>query len=63
MTLLQNETRGTPANVLIDQGVPNTLGGIDSPILVGQMRLPAGIFVALAIPVLVGLAILATRLL
>ena len=46
MTLLQNQARVGLPNTLHDEGVPNTLSRMNQPVPIGQMRLPAGVLVA-----------------
>jgi hypothetical protein len=62
-TLLQNQAQaGPPVNVLHDQNIPNTLGGVGPPARVAGLRLSAGVFVAAVITIAVVLAILVARL-
>ena len=63
MTFLQNQSVEAPPNVLHDQGIPNTLTRTSlAAVPIGQMRLPAGVFLAFAVTVVGLLAILAVRL-
>ena len=58
-TPTQNQAKvGPPLNVLHDQGIPNTLGGVGPPITPVGLRLPVGVFVAAAAVIVIVLAIL-----
>jgi hypothetical protein len=55
----QNQAKvGPPLNVLHDQGIPNTLGGVGPPSTPVGLRLPVGVFVAAAVVIVIVLAIL-----
>ncbi len=59
----QNQAQvGPPPNVLHDQGIPNTLGGIGAPTTPVRFRIPAGAFVATVVVIVAVLVILAGRL-
>jgi hypothetical protein len=59
VTPTQNQAEvGPPLNVLHDQGIPNTLGGVGPPSAPVRLRLPAGVFVAAAVVIVIVLAIL-----
>lgn len=53
---------GPPVNVLHDQGIPNTLGGVGPPSTAVRLRLPMGVFVAAAAVIVIVLAILVGHL-
>ncbi len=61
MTAMQNQALEVLPNVLHDQTVPNTLGGLAAPGPVGRLRLPPGVLVAAGAIVLALLAILLGR--
>jgi hypothetical protein len=62
-TPIQNQAKdGPPVNVLHDQNSPNTLGGIGPPAVAAGIQFTAGMFVILAVALLVVLAILLARL-
>lgn len=55
----QNQAQvGPPVNVLHDQGIPNTLGGVGPPGTAVGLRLPVGAFVAAVVVIVIVLAIL-----
>jgi len=55
----QNQAQvGPPVNVLHDQNIPNTLGGIGPPKPAVGLRLPAGAVVAAVVVIAVVLVIL-----
>jgi hypothetical protein len=59
---LQNQAQaGPPVNVLHDQNSPNTLGGVGPPATAAGIHFTTGVFVILAVAVLVVLAILLAR--
>jgi hypothetical protein len=61
-TPTQNQAQTGPApNVLHDQRVPNTLGGIGAPTTPARLRIPAGVVLALVVAIVVVLVILAGR--
>lgn len=58
-TPTQNQAQaGPPANVLHDQGIPNTLGGVGPRSTPEQLRLPLGVFVVIVIAFVIVIAIL-----
>ncbi len=58
----QNQAQaGPPVNVLHDQNVPNTLGGIGPPTTAGRLRLPVGAVVAAVVAIGVVLVLLLAR--
>jgi hypothetical protein len=58
-TPTQNQAQvGPPVNVLHDQNIPNTLGGIGPPKAAVGPRLPAGAVVAAVVVIVVVLVIL-----
>jgi hypothetical protein len=58
----QNQAQaGPPPNVLHDQNIPNTLGGIGPPTTAARLRLPIGAFVAAVIVIVAVLVILIGR--
>lgn len=57
MTLLQNQARVGLPNTLHDEGVPNTLSRMNQPVPIGQMRLPAGVLVAVVALITAGLVV------
>jgi len=58
-TPTQNQAQaGPPINVLHDQNVPNTLGGIGPSNAAMGLRLPVGAFIAAVFLVMIVLAIL-----
>jgi hypothetical protein len=58
----QNQAQvGPPLNVLHDQGVPNTLGGIGPPTTTVRLRLPVRVVVAAVVVIVVVLVILVAR--
>lgn len=58
----QNQAQaGPPVNVLHDQNVPNTLGGIGPPATGARLRLPMGAFVAAVVVIMAVLVILVAR--
>jgi hypothetical protein len=58
-TPTQNQAQvGPPVNVLHDQNIPNTLGGIGPPKAAVGSRLPAGAVVAAVVVIVVVLVIL-----
>jgi hypothetical protein len=62
-TPIQNEAQaGPPVNVLHDQNIPNTLGGIRPPTTAVQLRLPVAAFVAAIVVIAAVLVILVARL-
>ncbi len=61
MTFTQNQGTIAPANVLHDQGTPNTLGGLGPANAGVAARLPIGALTATVL-ILAVLAILAARL-
>ena len=62
MTGVQNQALKALPNVLRDQTIPNTLGGIGLPRPASRSRLPVGALAAAAVVILAGLAILLGRL-
>ncbi|MGD0018009.1 MAG: hypothetical protein ABSD62_02030 [Candidatus Limnocylindrales bacterium] len=58
MTSMQNQGL-EGLNVLHDQGLPNTLGGLGPPMPVQQLRLRVGALLAVAAVILAMLAIVA----
>jgi hypothetical protein len=55
----QNQAQvGPPVNVLHDQNIPNTLGGIGPPTTQVRLRLQVRVFVAAVVVVVVVLVIL-----
>jgi hypothetical protein len=59
----QNQAEAGPAvNVLHDQNVPNTLGGVGPPTTSARLRIPASAIVAAVVVVVVVLAILVGHL-
>jgi hypothetical protein len=62
MTLLQNQALEAHANVLHDQGVPNTLGGMTLPVPIGYGGLSVGSFVVVAGAIMLVVVILVGRL-
>ena len=61
MTGVQNQVLKALPNVLRDQTIPNTLGGIGLARPARRSRLPVGALAAAAIVVLAGLAIFLGR--
>jgi hypothetical protein len=62
-TPIQNEAQaGPPVNVLHDQNIPNTLGGVRPPTKAVRLRLPAAAFVAAVVVIALVLVILVARL-
>ena len=62
-TLMQNQAQvGPPVNVLHDEGIPNTLGGIGPPAAAVRLRLPVAAFVAAVVVIVAVLGILVGRL-
>jgi len=62
-TPVQNEAQaGPPVNVLHDQNIPNTLGGVRPPTTAMQLRLPVAAFVAAVVVIAAVLVILVARL-
>ena len=60
---LQNQAKaGPPVNVLHDQNSPNTLGGVGPPAAAAGVPFTTGLFVILAVAVLILLAILLAHL-
>ena len=58
-TPTQNQAKvGPPLNVLHDQGIPNTLGGVGPPSTDVGLRVPVGVLVAAAGVIVIVLAIL-----
>ena len=58
----QNEARlGPPLNVLHDENVPNTLGGIGPPAPTVRLRLPVGAVVAVLVLIVAVIVILVGR--
>jgi len=58
----QNQAQaGPPINVLHDQTIPNTLGGIGPPTTAARFRLPVGAFVAAVVVIVAVLVILVGR--
>ena len=58
----QNQAQaGPPLNVLHDQNIPNTLGGIGPPTTPVRLRLPMRVFVAVVVVIVVALLILVGR--
>lgn len=58
----QNQAQaGPPINVLHDQTIPNTLGGIGPPATAARLRLPVGAIVAAVVVIVALLLILAGR--
>ena len=58
-TPTQNQAEaGPPVNVLHDQGIPNTLGGVGPPSTVVGFRLPLGVFVAAVAVIVIVIVIL-----
>jgi hypothetical protein len=63
VTPTQNQAEaGPPLNVLHDQGIPNTLGGVGPPSMAVPLRLPLGVFVVAVIVIVIVIAILVGRL-
>lgn len=62
MTGVQNQALKALPNVLRDQTIPNTLGGIGLARPVRRSRLPLGALVAAAVVILAGLTVLLGRL-
>ena len=59
----QNQAQAGPAvNVLHDQNIPNTLGGIGPPTTAARFRIPAGAFVAAVVVIVAVLVILVGHL-
>jgi hypothetical protein len=55
-TPTQNQAQaGPPANVLHDQGIPNTLGGVGPRSTPEQLRLPLGVFVVIAFVIVIAI--------
>jgi len=62
-TLLQNQAQaGPPVNVLHDQNIPNTLGGIGPPAAAVRLRVSAGALLVVIVVFVAVLAILLGRL-
>jgi hypothetical protein len=62
-TPMQNQAQaGPPVNVLHDQNIPNTLGGIGPPTTAVRLRLPVAAFVAAVIVIVIVLVILVGHL-
>ena len=62
VTPTQNQAEaGPPLNVLHDQGIPNTLGGVGPPSPAVRPRLPVGVFVVAVIVIVIVIAILVGR--
>jgi hypothetical protein len=62
-TPMQNEAQaGPPVNVLHDQNIPNTLGGIRPPTKTVRLRLPVAAFVAAVIVIVIVLVVVVGRL-
>ena len=62
-TPMQNQAQvGPPVNVLHDEGIPNTLGGIGPPTTAVGLRLPVGAFVAAVVVIVAVLVILVGHL-
>jgi hypothetical protein len=62
-TPIQNQAQvGPPVNVLHDQNIPNTLGGIGPPSTPVRLRLPVGAFVAAVVVIVAVLVILVGHL-
>jgi hypothetical protein len=62
-TPVQNEAQaGPPVNVLHDQNIPNTLGGVRPPTTAMQLRLPVAAFVAAVVVIAAVLVVLVARL-
>jgi len=62
-TPIQNQAQaGPPVNVLHDQNIPNTLGGIGPPAAAVRLRLPVGAFVAAVVVIVAVLVILVGHL-
>jgi hypothetical protein len=58
----QNQAQaGPPINVLHDQTIPNTLGGIGPPTTAARFRFPVGVRVAAVVVIVAVLVILAGR--
>jgi hypothetical protein len=58
----QNQAQaGPPVNVLHDQRVPNTLGGIGLPAVATRRRLPTGAIVAAVAVIVAVLVVLVER--
>jgi hypothetical protein len=58
----QNQAQaGPPANVLHDQGIPNTLGGVGPQSTPVRLGLPVGVFVVVVIAIAFVMAIFAAR--
>ena len=63
VTPTQNQAEaGPPLNVLHDEGIPNTLGGIGPPSTPVRLRLPVGAFVAAVVVIVAVLVILVGHL-
>jgi hypothetical protein len=63
VTPTQNQAEaGPPVNVLHDQGIPNTLGGVGPPSTAVPLRLPLGVFVVAVIVIVIVIVILVGRL-
>jgi hypothetical protein len=61
-TPTQNQARlGPPLNVLHDENIPNTLGGIGPPATGVGLRLPVGSLVAVLVLIVAVLVILVER--
>jgi hypothetical protein len=61
-TPTQNQAQaGPPINVLHDQRVPNTLGGIGLPAVAARRRLPTGAIVLAVVIIVALLVIVVTR--
>lgn len=58
----QNEAQaGPPVNVLHNQSIPNTLGGIGPPTTAARLRMSIGAFVAAVVVVAIVLVVLVAR--
>jgi len=59
----QNQAKeGPPLNVLHDEGIPNTLGGLGPPTTPVRLRPPVGVFVAAVVVIVIVVVLLAARL-
>lgn len=62
-TPVQNEAQaGPPVNVLHDQNIPNTLGGIRPPTKAVRLRLPVAAFLAAVVVIGIVLVVAVGRL-